>query len=217
MQAKTATGRRYTINGDQGLLIRRTDFLELGCFDERLPFLEDQRFAARLDRVGYWRLLPGHLVTSARRFETEGEYPRYLLMALIMAMYIVEIPAFFARASGIYAQHSQTGRLALMPYFRVLRHMMRRCGLRASVRACWQIAGVAMGQLWQLFFVIDVVRDDCRANPQGRWASRYEQYMAGWVENPLTQALLMVGLLLILFGPLQAAAAWRERIDQGRD
>lgn len=211
MQAKTATGRRYTINGDQGLLIRAADFRALGGFDERLPFLEDQRFAARLDRVGHWQLLPGHLVTSARRFEVEGECPRYLLMALIMAMYIVDVPAFFAQAPAVYAQQSDAQRLALMPYFRLLRRMMRGCGLSASARVCWQMAGVAMSQLWQLFFLLDVAQGNDGHQPRGRWASRYERRMARWVENPLTQALVMLCLLACLFGPVQWMARWQER------
>lgn len=214
MQAKTATGRRYTINGDQGLLIRRAGFQALGGFDERLPFLEDQRFAAQLESIGHWQRLPGHLITSARRFEVEGEYPRYLLMGLIMAMYIVDVPAFFARAPGVYAQQRHTQRLALMPYVRLLRRMMRACGLRASARVCWQVAGVAMGQLWQLLFVIDVVAGGCRTNPEGRWASFYERHLAAWVENPLTQALLMLCLLVGLFGPVQWLACWQERRSQ---
>lgn len=216
MQAKTATGRRYTINGDQGVLIGQSDFRALGGFDERLPFLEDQRFAADIERVGRWQQLPGHLVTSARRFEVEGEYPRYLLMALIMAMYIVDVPAFFAQAPGVYAQQADTGRLALMPYFRLLRRMMKRCGLRASSRACWQIAGVVMGQLWQLFFLLDVAQGNHRHQPRGRWASRYEQSMARWVENPLTQAVLMICLFALLFGLVQWLAFWQERANRGR-
>lgn len=214
MQAKTATGRRYTINGDQGLLIRRADFHTLGGFDESLPFLEDQRFAAQLERIGHWQRLPGHLVTSARRFEVEGEYPRYLLMGLIMAMYIVDVPAFFARAPDVYTQQPHTQRLALMPYFRLLRDMRRRCGLRASARVCWQVAGVVMGQLWQVFFVFDVAAGGCKANPEGRWASFYERRLAHWAENPLTQALLMICLLVGLFGPVQWVACRQARRTQ---
>lgn len=156
MQEKTASQRRYTINGDQGLLIARSWFWELGGFDTRLPFLEDQRMAATIHDQGEWLLLPGQLITSARRFETEGAKTRYILMAIIMAMYAVRLDAFFERAPRVYATQSVTGRLLLTPYFRCLRAIMRDFGWRRSLHYWLQVGHFVLSQSWQLFFVLDV-------------------------------------------------------------
>jgi len=210
MEAKTATGRRYTVNGDQGLLLRRDFFEALGGFDTRLPFLEDQRMAAAIERHGRWCLLEHRLATAARRFEREGERPRYLLMALIMAMYIVDVPAFFERASGLYARQRDTRRLALTPYFDLLRALWRECGTRAALRVCWRIAGVALGQSWQLFFAIDIAMAPLTGDR--RHATRlHDRWLARVIHNRPVQALWMVVLLGVVFGPMQL---WCRLLDR---
>lgn len=207
LEAKTATNRRYTINGDQGLLLRRTFFAALGGFDEKQPFLEDQRMAAAVSRAGRWCLLPHPLVTSARRFETEGRVARYLLMALIMAMYIAPVPAFFARAPDVYARQAETGRLRLMPYFQLLWRLMRDCGARHSLVVCWRVADLALSQAWQLGLVLDVALGRARQMPCTRF---YERYLRVLVEQPLMQAWLLALLLGTVFGPLQLWFVLRE-------
>ncbi|MBF0589364.1 MAG: glycosyltransferase, partial [Magnetococcales bacterium] len=71
-ERKTTLNRPQVINGDQGMLISRRFFYELGMFDASLPFMEDQKMAAHIFERGEWITLPGHLHTSARRFEEEG-------------------------------------------------------------------------------------------------------------------------------------------------
>jgi rSAM/selenodomain-associated transferase 2 len=209
LEAKTGTDRRYTINGDQGLLLHRDFFAALGGFDERQAFLEDQRLAAAVASHGRWCLLPHRLATSARRFEVEGAAARYLLMALIMAMYIVDVPAFFARAPSVYARQSETGRLILMPYFRLLRRLLHDCGMRRSLKSGWRIAGVALAQTWQISFVLDVMTGHARSAPVTRF---YERYLRAGIEQPLSQGLLLVVFSFAIFGPLQLWCALREFI-----
>ena len=156
MQEKTASHRRYTINGDQGLLIPRDWFQTLGGFDTRMPFLEDQRIAAKVHEHGSWLLLPGELTTSARRFEVEGAKTRYILMAIIMAMYAIDLPQFFDRAPRVYQAQSATGRLLLTPYFRCLHGIMRDLGWRKSFASWAKVGHFVVGQSWQLFFILDV-------------------------------------------------------------
>ena len=108
MEAKTTLNRPGTFNGDQGLLISAAFFQSLGGFDERLPFLEDQRLAARILATGRWITLPDALTTSARRFETEGLYRRCILMALIMGCENSGLHEFFAHAPDAYRAQSHT-------------------------------------------------------------------------------------------------------------
>ncbi|MES1924575.1 TIGR04283 family arsenosugar biosynthesis glycosyltransferase [Salinisphaera sp. T31B1] len=209
MEAKSASGRRRTINGDQGLMISRSFFERLGGFDERQPFLEDQRMAAAIDRHGRWRLFEHRLATSARRFEAEGPRARYLLMGLIMAMHLARVDSFFVRAPGVYARQADTRALSLMAYFRLLYALMRACGPAASLRAAWRIAGVALEQSWQPFFALDT------ALPAG-WRSRgaftwlHDRLVRPLITHSLGQAVVMAGLVFVIFGPLQLWCALRE-------
>src|SRR5262249_13382024 len=113
IEGKTRLNRPHTINGDQGLLLARRFFDELGGFDEPLPFLEDQPLPARIFERGKWIVLPGELVTSARRFETEGVRERYTLMAIIMGLYASGADAFFPAAPKIYS--TEAGPLDIRP------------------------------------------------------------------------------------------------------
>lgn len=59
------------ILGDQALFVRRDVFESLGGFPEWRQF-EDLEFSRRLGRCGKTVLLPGPILTSARRFEKRG-------------------------------------------------------------------------------------------------------------------------------------------------
>lgn len=153
LEEKTAFNRPYCFNGDQGLLLARRYFDELGGFDEDLPFLEDQRMATRIRQSGELITLPGILFTSARRFERAGFHRQYLLMALIMAMHAAGNRDFFRRASGLYrAQHEAAG-LRLMPFFR----LARGCAREAGRWNTWmRIGRLGRENGWQLFYFLDV-------------------------------------------------------------
>ena len=158
LEEKSTLNREQTINGDQGLLLAAPFFARLGGFDESLPFLEDQRIAARIRACGRWLTLPGRLHTSARRFEAEGFHRRYLLMGLIMTMHSLGREEFFAQAPQVYRVQRQTGRLLLSPYFRLLRSLARHhWGLRGTGTTVLRLGGYLRVNLWQLFFFGDVL------------------------------------------------------------
>lgn len=156
LEAKTALSRPGTINGDQGLLVAAELFGELGGYDERMPFLEDQRLAARIFERGRWILLPGELTTSARRFETEGAYRRYTLMALIMGLHAAGADEYFRHARRVYATQAETGRLMLGPQLALLRRVLREAGLRRALQIVWRASRYARQNAWQAFFWCDV-------------------------------------------------------------
>lgn len=156
LEAKTALNREGTINGDQGLLISAEFFRELGGFDERLPFLEDQRLAAKVFEHGRWIMLPGRLTTSARRFEAEGAYRRYTLMSLIMGLHAAGADEYFAQARSVYAAQAETGRLRLGPHLALLRRVLREAGPRRALQILWRAGRYARQNAWQPFFWCDV-------------------------------------------------------------
>ena len=156
LEAKTALNRPGTVNGDQGLLLAAEYFRELGGYDESLPFLEDARIAARIFDHGRFIVLPGVLVTSARRFDTEGPYRRYTLMSLIMGLHAAGANAFFAGARELYAAQSETGALRLSAHLALVRRVLRDAGLRGGLGILWRAGRYARQNAWQAFFWLDV-------------------------------------------------------------
>ena len=98
-------GEDFRTNGDQGFLMCRSYFKELGGFNTDLPFLEDQDLAERIRSDGRWVTLPGVLQTSARRFETEGFHRRYILMAIMMGWATIIIPAVWGDSPLMYCRY----------------------------------------------------------------------------------------------------------------
>lgn len=198
MEAKSAESRRYTINGDQGLLLRREWFEALGGFDESLPFLEDQRIAARIEAEGVWVLLPGCLIASARRFETEGLGARYLLMTVIMAMHTTGELDFFEAAPEVYRAQADTGRLQVSPFLDLVWRLYAakdRAARRAFRR---RLGAVVLSQTWQPALMLDVaLRRDGRPwlRVHDRWLRpllqrRFLEPPVGWLTLACARRLL---------------------------
>ncbi len=155
-EEKSAFNRVNTTNGDQGLLLTKTFFAELGGFDETLPFLEDQRIAEKIRSLGCWITLPGRLITSARRFEREGFHRRYILMSIMMGLHSIGIGEFFQRAPGVYQVQTETGRLQLSPFFGLIWRMMGEWGAGGAIRVFYRLGRYIRSHSWQMFFFFDV-------------------------------------------------------------
>jgi len=156
-EEKSALNRPNTTNGDQGLLISRQFFNQLGGFDTTLPFLEDQRIAEKIRSTGRWITLPGCLETSARRFEAEGFHRRYILMSMMMGLYSVGEEIFFQRAPEVYRAQQDTGRLFLAPFFKLIFRLMRYdWGFYGSILVFYRLGRYIRQNSWQMFFFIDV-------------------------------------------------------------
>ncbi|RME07128.1 MAG: glycosyltransferase [Deltaproteobacteria bacterium] len=72
--------------GDQGLVIRREDFFEIGGY-RPLPLLEDVEILDRLRRRGRIVLLPFSAWTSARRYERLGVLRTTVINYVVIAAY----------------------------------------------------------------------------------------------------------------------------------
>jgi rSAM/selenodomain-associated transferase 2 len=155
-EEKSAFNRAGTTNGDQGLLLAKTFFNQLGGFDESLPFLEDQRLVEKIRACGRLITLPGCLKTSARRFEAEGFHRRYILMSMMMGLHTTGVEEFFVRAPGVYRVQQDTGRLLLTPFFDLVRQMIREWGVAESCRVFYRLGRYIRQNSWQMFFFLDV-------------------------------------------------------------
>jgi rSAM/selenodomain-associated transferase 2 len=76
--------------GDQALFVRRHVFELLGGFSE-IPLMEDIEFSSRLQQAGRTVALRDTVVTSFRRWETEGPLRTILLMWTLRFLYWVGV------------------------------------------------------------------------------------------------------------------------------
>ncbi|MCR4376790.1 MAG: TIGR04283 family arsenosugar biosynthesis glycosyltransferase [Rhodospirillales bacterium] len=77
--------------GDQGLLIHRTLYDEVGGFDARLTLMEDVELARRIGPMRLKRL-PGCVVTSAAKYRTGGWWLRPFKNLLCLGLYLAGAP-----------------------------------------------------------------------------------------------------------------------------
>lgn len=178
-EGKTAFNRVNTTNGDQGLLLSRVFFQELGGFDETLPFLEDQRIAEKIRAQGKWLTLPGYLKTSARRFEAEGFHRRYILMSIMMGLHSVGAEDFFARAPAVYRTQQETGKLFLSPFFALIWRMtVDDWGLWGSIRVFYLLGEYIRQNSWQMFYFIDTTFCPQRADDHYLFLDFHDRFFA---------------------------------------
>lgn len=216
LEEKTALNRPGTINGDQGLLLPAQYFRELGGFDERLPFLEDQRIAARIFESGRWHLLPGPLLTSARRFETEGAYRRYTAMSLIMGLHAAGADAFFARADEIYAPQDRAAPLRLGAQLARVRRVLAAAGWRGGLRILWRAGRYARQNSWQPFFWCDVARRRHLGPGRNPLLAFHDRVVGPLTDNVVFDALVTVGIAVWFLAVLPLACAVIDRVRGDR-
>lgn len=204
MEAKSRSNRRWTINGDQGLLIERGFFERLGGYDESLPFFEDQRLSAAIETHGRWLLLPGELSTSFRRFEREGPLPRYALMALMMGMHSAGLDTFFVRAPRLYAAQHQAAALDLQPFIDLAREILIEEGRKAPHRL-WLAGRFVRANAWQLALMAELAGG-------GRAQAWFETHLEPRLDNPLVDGLCAGLVAAAVFGLAPGWLSLREKL-----
>jgi len=155
-ESKARLERDDCIRGDQGFLLTRSLFDNLGGFETALPFLEDIHLVAAAAGRAAWKLLPTGISTSARRFETEGLYERQVVNAIITDAVAADWTGFFGALPGLYRCSSASGRLQLFPLLDGIRTLLAAQPAEWR-RTFWRATGRHVaGNIWQLFFWWDV-------------------------------------------------------------
>jgi rSAM/selenodomain-associated transferase 2 len=201
-EAKARLNRSSCIRGDQGFLIYRRSFEQLGRFDTSLPFLEDVRLAALLDNKGEWLLLPADIYTSARRFEQEGFYERQVANVIIVNAVETGWNELLAALPELYRCSGTAGRLSLFPLLDGVRTMIHTHD-RTWRKSFWRATGDHVAaNAWQIFFWLDVrhaLRYGHRPDDVDPvWLTRYERFVkplietrpAAWLAKLLTRVWL---------------------------
>ena len=88
--------------GDQAIFVRREMFARIGGFPD-IPLMEDIAFCRELKRMGGIACLRSRVVTSARRWETEGVWRTMIKMWTLKLLYFagvspVTLKRFYADA-----------------------------------------------------------------------------------------------------------------------
>jgi len=191
--AKTTLIRPDTINGDQGLMISKQLFNQVGRYDESLHFMEDARIAARIFERGSWITLPGTIHTSARRFITEGLVERQILNAFLCNFNHIGQQRFFELAKSAYQLQAQTQRLQLRPFLVAVNTLMQEQGIIKSIKMWYQVGAYVASNIWQLAFKLDCDRHFKRSEPSRKvtpyYLDKFDKYLAWFFRLPPIKAV----------------------------
>lgn len=184
------------IHGDQGWLMQRRFFEEVGPFDERLPFFEDEKMAATIHARGIWLLLPVELWTSARRFEKEGLKQRQTLNALLMNFHHIGWTSFLLGAPQIYRLQAQTERLDLKPFFSLVEQLLQSHSVPERQRLWHDTGRYVRSQAWQLLFALVTLGRYMlgRAHRTTEWGRAFCAHWERWTDHAPINSLVAAGV-----------------------
>ncbi len=157
-EIKARLNREGCTHGDQGLVLSRRSFAATRGFPEDWPLFEDTRLAETVRRQGGWLLLPATLVTSARRFVSEGLEQRQILNALLMNFSAIGWVETFSEAGAIYRQQSETGVLPLGTFLLKFRAMLKSYPWARQLKIWYGTGRYVRSNAWQLLFALRVRR-----------------------------------------------------------
>jgi len=180
-EGKARLNRPGCTLGDQGLMLSRDFFAEVGRYEESLPVAEDVIIAERIRESGEFILLPADILTSPRRFETEGYRKRQTLNAMIMGLLFTGHAHFLDSLPGIYQSQDSSRRLNLEPFYREIGAQIDRLSLRERLSFWRRIGSYVRANAWQLAFALDLLRN----YRKGMGAGEGEAPLLAWYDRHL--------------------------------
>lgn len=186
-ERKARLSRPGCCHGDQGFILSRTLFNLTGPFSEQGELLAQTRYADRLRSNGQWLRLEAEIISSARRFESEGLYRRQMLNAVIMACGAAGRDDFLQKIPDIYRQQGEISRISLKPFLRQVDKLIAALPAREK-QVLWQrIGGYAVDNAWQAAFFLDIVagfgQKDGRLVDQTPLLQLYDRYLHRMLNN----------------------------------
>lgn len=166
-ECKARLNRRECIHGDQGMLMGRGFFREVGPFDEALPVAEDTALAEAIHEKGRWLLFPATILTSARRFEIEGLRQRQTLNAIIMNLTAIGRSDFFRHLAGVYRSQDRTRPLDLHAMLTAVGRLIAGLPVRERLSLWYDTGTYVSSHAWQIPFFLDAWRGFRRRLPPG--------------------------------------------------
>lgn len=170
---KARLERAGCTHGDQGFLLSRSFFAEAGPFDQSCQVMEDTRFAETVRAKGSWLLLPIELVTSVRRFETEGLLERNVLNMILMTLAAVGREDFIREMPGLYAAQCLTGQLRLFPFLDRIRRLINGLSYPGRMKFWYAVGHYVSLNAWQIPFFLDMRKNFRNAVPVEQCKTAY--------------------------------------------
>jgi hypothetical protein len=187
-ECKARLNRQECTHGDQGFMLRRTFFNATGPFDETLAMLAETRFAESVRETGEWLLFPSEILTSARRFESEGLYARQVLNAIIMNFAAIGWETFFREFPAIYKGQDQSSRIELSPIMKAISRLIASLPLRERLFLWYATGSYVRSNSWQIPFFLDIFRKFYCGIPVGEGKSPllecYDHYLHRLTDHP---------------------------------
>lgn len=189
-ECKARLNRPECSHGDQGIVVSKEVFRKTGPFRIFPPMLAETRFADRIHHEGNLVLIPVEIVTSARRFESEGVYQRQVMNAILMTCANIGWDEPFLALSELYRQQDRCGRLELSPLLEEIHRLIAAMPKQQRNRF-WQSTGsYVRGNAWQIPFFLDSRKNFNRKLHAGtgptplldrfdRWWDRFTDNRAG--------------------------------------
>lgn len=210
-ESKARLGRPWGIHGDQGFVLSRRFFDALGHFDANLPVLEDTLFAERVRQAGTWLLVDADLLTSARRFRSEGLKERQVLNAIIVNLGRLGWWEPLEEIGAMYRRQKDTGALDTGAVVAAVVRMLDQLPEDRRQRVWRETGRFVRDNAWQLAFALDARRQfrlGARAGGDaGVWLRRFDRYVEPLLRNDAA-ARLAEGLVKLW------ARQWREKKGQ---
>ena len=186
---KARLDREGCTHGDQGFLLSRAFFEEAGPFDESCTVMEDTRFAETVRVRGRWLLFTPEILTSARRFESEGKTERQLLNVIIMTLDFVGREDVIRELPGLYSEQKSLGRLRILPFLERIALMLKVMTWRERVKFWRDTGRYVCRNAWQLALALDARRNFRNELPPGSgdypWLKLFDRLPAGVSESSL--------------------------------
>lgn len=170
-------------------MLPRTFFDAVGQFPPGPSMLAETSLADRILDCGEWLLFPDAILTSARRFETEGLSERQALNALIMGAAAARWDRFFAEVPLLYRQQDRSGRLRLGPILERIDLLLDELPPEER-RLLWRAIGAYVrDNAWQIPFLLDL-RRSYRLDPDERLPAtplteRFQCWLAPHLAGPV--------------------------------
>jgi len=202
-EGKARLNRHGCTLGDQGLMLSRDFFAKAGRYDESLPVAEDVLLAERIRECGEFILLPANILTSPRRFYSEGYRERQTLNAMIMGLLFTGHAHFLDSLPGIYRSQDSCRRLYLEPFCREIGAKIARLSLRDRLTFWYRVGSYVRANAWQLAYALDLFRNYRKGMRAGEGEmpllAWYDRYLDRLTDNPPGRVLATC-LVWIWFG-----------------
>lgn len=124
LSEKSQLNRSGTIYGDQGMLLSKKLWHEIGGFSDDIVILEDVLFVEQLAQLGRWVLLPQVIFTSNRRYQHEGRLQRVIRNGLMLIVSGAGFGHLLSSSAALSGGYHAGDRGSTLSSFAALLHRM---------------------------------------------------------------------------------------------